>query len=41
MAAAWAGILHASNFLEQPDGPTDFPPEEGPFRWEPSPYGRR
>ena len=38
---AWAGILHPSNRLEQPEGPTDFPPEEGPFRFTPNPYTRK
>lgn len=33
--AAWSGILHASNRLADPEGPTDFPPEEGPFRFVP------
>lgn len=39
--AAWAGILHPSNRLLDPEQPTDFPPEEGPFRFVPNPYTRK
>ncbi|PSC73819.1 Small glutamine-rich tetratricopeptide [Micractinium conductrix] len=39
--AAWAGILHPSNTILDPEQPTDFPPEEGPFRWVPNPYTRK
>ncbi|KAL4457278.1 hypothetical protein ABPG75_012143 [Micractinium tetrahymenae] len=39
--AAWAGILHPSNTLADPDQPTDFPPEEGPFRFVPDRFTRK
>lgn len=39
--AAWAGILHPSNRLDGPEGPTDFPPEEGPFRFTPNRFTRK
>lgn len=39
--AAWAGILHPSNTLADPEQPTDFPPEEGPFRFVPDRYNRK
>ncbi|KAL4421167.1 hypothetical protein ABPG77_003350 [Micractinium sp. CCAP 211/92] len=39
--AAWAGILHPSNSMDGPDQPTDFPPEEGPFRFVPDRFTRK
>jgi hypothetical protein len=39
--AAWQGILHSSNRIMDPEQPTDFPPEEGPFRFVPNPYKRK
>ena len=49
---AWAGLLgdggqgaggvnNLNNRLEDPDVPTDFPPEEGPFRFVPNRYTRK
>eukprot|EP00887_Chlorella_sp_A99_P007902 scaffold12.g7902.t1 len=38
---AWQGILHASNTLADPEQPTDFPPEEGPFRFVPNRFTRK
>jgi hypothetical protein len=39
--AAWQGILHPSNSLLDPEQPTDFPPEEGPFRFVPNRFTRK
>lgn len=39
--AAWEGILHPSNSLLDPEQPTDFPPEEGPFRFVPNRFTRK
>ncbi|PRW57622.1 tetratricopeptide repeat 1 [Chlorella sorokiniana] len=39
--AAWQGILHPSNKLLDPECPTDFPPEVGPFVFEPNPFTRK
>lgn len=37
----WEGILHPSNVLSDPDQPTDFPEEEGPFRFVPDRFRRK
>lgn len=38
---AWPGLLRGSNRLLDPEGPTDFPPEEGPFRFVPNRFTRK
>ena len=38
---AWEGILHPTNCIEDPEQPTDFPPEEGPFKFVPNRYTRK
>ena len=41
--AAWqqGGILHPSNTLRDPQQPTDFPAEQGPFRFVPNRFTRK
>lgn len=39
--AAWEGLLAGSNRFIDPDGPTDFPPEEPPFIFVPNKYTRK
>jgi tetratricopeptide (TPR) repeat protein len=36
----WGELLTGSNSFEDPEGATDFPPEEGPFRFVPSRFTR-
>ena len=36
--AIWKGLLSNENQFEEPDEPTDFPIEEGPFVWNPPKY---
>jgi hypothetical protein len=38
---AWKELLDGGNVFEDPDGATDFPPEEGPFRFVPDRFGRK
>ena len=35
---AWKGLLNDENIFEDPDNPTDFPLETGPFVWNPPRY---
>lgn len=39
--AAWEGLFGRGNTFLDPEQPTDFPPEEGPFRFVPNPYTRK
>ncbi|GAB4818117.1 hypothetical protein N2152v2_005163 [Parachlorella kessleri] len=38
---AWEGILHPTTCIEDPEQPTDFPLEEGPFKFVPNRYTRK